>query len=521
MGNALRGKLEYADNGVVYEGDLMNYKSQGKGKITCEAGIFEGDFSYNNKGERICIGTFKCVDGKIITGNFVDEKIVPECEYRVTVGDTIYCGHLDSDGKRSGQGTLKDPLWGEYAGQWRGDLRCGVGYMKYPASDENYVSYRGDWDNDKMDGEGRLEYPDKRVYTGSMKDNKINGYGTMKYVDGEGDGFESGICEYAGEYLDGRRTYGTATYVDGSKYIGGWDDLKMHGKDGQYIDSKGNKFYSDYNNGNRYLLEEINIEYENKDKYEGFIDATSRKSGKGTLTKASGEIFYCDSWLADKKHGFGTYSPANGLTYSYTWEDDKIVKDKSMEIKNGDTVIYEGGWEYGENEGEGHPLWYGKYCLNGTMQDGCWDNDSGYVIVSGVEYAWSNNEIVAISEIEKKNVTEPKKDIKRITASVPVTTQDQLYVANKTTVNIKAARPGGKGEKRGRGGGGCRPTNTNTPAVVQGNVSDTPAVVQGKKVSDAFDGAIAGVEDAKVTPHKDTPSQYPKRKEGRGKTVDV
>ena len=66
-------------------------------------------------------------------------------------------------------------------------------------------------------GQGTATFADGSKYVGEFKDDKYDGQGTYTFADG---------AKYVGEYKDGflNGHHGTHTYVDGAKYVG---DSKM------------------------------------------------------------------------------------------------------------------------------------------------------------------------------------------------------------------------------------------------------------------------------------------------------
>jgi len=118
----------------------------------------------------------------------------------------------------------------------------------------------------------------------------------------EGD-FENWAAELeAGEYKGGmnddgeRHGEGTCTYIDGSKYIGGWKNGKREGF-GTFTLYDGTRFEGDWVN--------------------------DKKSGKGKLSLTTGEVVET-TWENDRLHGKGTIT-ANGETKEYIWYYDMKI----------------------------------------------------------------------------------------------------------------------------------------------------------------------------------------------------
>ena len=128
--------------------------------------------------------------------------------------------------------------------------------------------------------------------------------------------------------------YGTYTWSDGAKYLGGFQNGELHGK-GTYT----------YENGNEYVGEWK----------EGKFD------GQGTFTFPNGDK-YVGEYKNDFKHGQGTYTFGEG-----EWKGDKYV----------------GGYKDGEWHGKGtynwanSLVWSGKYDA-GVQKDGFYNTENYY-----------------------------------------------------------------------------------------------------------------------------------------------
>ena len=135
----------------------------------------------------------------------------------------------DNDGKRSGQGVMEYYNGDVYIGNWKDNMRSGMGILKYKKlenQDNNKGGiwyddditktspniYIGEFENDKMNGFGKLKYNNKFTYVGYWKDGKRHGkglyyYGMNHYYgDWEDDVFVKGekILFGSNQYSDGR-----------------------------------------------------------------------------------------------------------------------------------------------------------------------------------------------------------------------------------------------------------------------------------------------------------------------------
>ena len=100
----------------------------------------------------------------------------------------------------------------------------------------------------------------------------VNGYGTYTWSDG---------AKYLGGFQNGEfHGKGTYTYENGNEYVGGWKEGKFHGQ-GTFTFPNGDKYVGEYKN--------------------------DFKHGQGTYTSISGEV-YSGQYFKGKRHGKGTFS---------------------------------------------------------------------------------------------------------------------------------------------------------------------------------------------------------------------
>tara|TARA_B100001093_G_scaffold370448_1_gene355423 strand:+ start:239 stop:1579 length:1341 start_codon:yes stop_codon:yes gene_type:complete len=237
-GSILDGK--FSGNGIlkknngIYDGEFLNNKKHGKGKMIYENGeIYDGEWFgdiINGLGKM----TFKSSD--VYTGNFVNNKI-------------------------HGKGRIDYKNGDNYEGMWVDNKKNGNGIMIY----DNGNSYNGEWLNDKLDGFGILQeytsinnrfYSKPNRYEGNFKLNSKNGKGKMKYENNN---------IYEGDWLNNKKHgQGKYTFANGDIYDGNWLNDTKHGK-GKL----------EHNNGDIYNGEFLN----------------NKKHGKGIMKNKDGSIY--------------------------------------------------------------------------------------------------------------------------------------------------------------------------------------------------------------------------------------
>ena len=183
--------MEYTD-GRKYDGDFMNGKMCGNGKMTFPNGLpfkvlsFDGEWENNKphgKGKEIR------ANGDVYEGDFIQ-------------------------GKRHGKGKYTTPGY-SYEGEWINNQRHGKGKSIINSNGE---TYDGNFVRDKRHGQGKTTYTDGSVYEGYYQNDKKHGKG--KYTNVHGSFFE-------GEWENGGK-HGTfkLTESNGDQY----EIIYSHGK---------------------------------------------------------------------------------------------------------------------------------------------------------------------------------------------------------------------------------------------------------------------------------------------------
>lgn len=138
------------DNGLIYEGDWVKGKRNGKGRMYF-------------------------ADGTWYLGDFKDDK-------RTGKG-TMYWNHNEwyrgdfDKGQLHGKGEYRWDTGAHYDGDWLDGVRTGKGVYQWKSGDV----YRGDYLNDYRHGKGRIDYKDGGWFEGDFVKGKMTGYG-REYV---------------------------------------------------------------------------------------------------------------------------------------------------------------------------------------------------------------------------------------------------------------------------------------------------------------------------------------------------
>lgn len=132
--------------------------------------------------------------------------------------NTYYVGEM-KDGERHGFGHrsyVNNELI--YEGEYVKNKKCGKGKL-WSTTRKMWV-FDGHWNNDMKNGFGEM-WREKASYLGNWVDDKMEGIGKMKWIDGQE--YEG---EFKGDFRDGK---GVMTFVNGDKYTGTFKGGKIDG----------------------------------------------------------------------------------------------------------------------------------------------------------------------------------------------------------------------------------------------------------------------------------------------------
>ncbi|KAL3660088.1 hypothetical protein V7S43_015010 [Phytophthora oleae] len=271
----------------------------------------------------------------------------------------VYVGEMNADQtQRHGKGKCTYANGDEYEGDWRDDLRCGQGVMRYSNSQGVYA---GEWEEDRRHGFGIYEYHvlessngwstlrQSKKYEGQWIRDRKHGPGTLTFSDdtklvglwvddildtrerscleGYDDG-QNGLCRYVGEVCDGvPHGQGESTHeASGEVYEGGWVTGRRSGH-GVATLRDGSVYRGEWRSGRRNGYGVFN-DARTRARYDGKWVGGVR-CGRG-VCKYANNCAYKGDWANDVRHGTGRYSFTDGSYYDGAWLDDKFCGDGSF-----------------------------------------------------------------------------------------------------------------------------------------------------------------------------------------------
>ena len=357
-----------------YEGEMVNDKKEGKGKLVFKNGEFYiGKFKDNKFNGK---GVYYYKKNKIkYMGNFVQNHYEGEGTLYKRNGE-YYIGHFKK-GKKNGKGceysknkTLKyegdfieDIYNGNgkyiyengnyYIGSWTDGKRHGKGILYKKSNDP---IFKGDFVKDKYEGNGILYYDNGDYYKGEFKNGKRNGKGIEYY--------KSNNIKFEGIYYDDKiQDGGIFYYEDGSFYIGKFLNGEQNGIGiiayNENIENYNQLVFNNEKN-NEYITNMIsdikkynNIGNEKEIIYYGEFK-NGKKNGNGVMFYKHYKEIYEGPFLNDQPEGNGKYIDEKGNQFLGEFKKGKkngnfIVINKCGEI------IYEGDFVNDMMEG------FGKY----------------------------------------------------------------------------------------------------------------------------------------------------------------
>ena len=244
-----KGIKYYTNGNILYEGDFINGKFEGKGKyINRKQEYYIGEFKEglaNGKGKIFYKNGNIKYDGEFING-YVEGKgksFFENGDYYIGLwknglmngkGKTYFPdGKISYDGDyvnglEEGFGKVFFENGGYYIGQWKNGFIDGKGIEYYS---NGKIRYEGNFVRGKLEGNGKLIFENNEYYVGQWKKGLRNGIGIEHYSNGN--------IRYEGDYVkDGLNGYGKYIWENGEYYIGQWKNYKKHGK-GTYFNSNG------------------------------------------------------------------------------------------------------------------------------------------------------------------------------------------------------------------------------------------------------------------------------------------
>ncbi|KAK8794601.1 hypothetical protein WA158_001582 [Blastocystis sp. Blastoise] len=297
-------RRHYYDNGLCYEGNLVNGKMEGRGMLYR---YNDEELKFNEDVAKIMEAT-KDIDPSLVEKIFKQEIFKQANNERKN--NLVYEGQF-KEGMKNGYGT-------EYL--------------------EDGTKYIGDFVNDKREGNGCYVYLDGSKLKCIMKNGEAEGKGTIINNDGtiryEGE-FKHGLPEgkgtyylqsggiYTGDMKNGKMEgHGSLTLQGISTYEGEFEDNKMHGQ---------GKLYQ----GNRLI-------------YEGTYQHGTI-CGQGRFNYNDGSI-YEGEFVNGVRQGYGSYVFANGM---YKGEFHNNLQDGHGILYHEDGSRYEGDFQAGVRHGKG------------------------------------------------------------------------------------------------------------------------------------------------------------------------
>jgi len=288
-------------------------------------------------------------EGRCVSGNCTDG--FGKYEYSTPAG-MVYEGNF-SNGKRHGEGTIKNADGSGYTGDFKDGFMHGKGVFTFANGDR----YAGEMANDRIQGIGTATFQSGEKLTGTWADNWIvNGSGTV--YDGQN--------IYRGQVVNGKyEGEGIYTYATGKKFTGTFrDGLPLTGKGYIYFNADSIAYEGDVKDG--LLSGQGTITYQNGNSYTGAF-ANNEINGDGVFTAAGGDT-YSGNFVKGELEGQGSYVSTGGTSYKGNFKASKFNGYGEATYKDG---IYKGNWVNNQREGEGT-----FYDLNmKIIQAGTWSNN--------------------------------------------------------------------------------------------------------------------------------------------------
>ena len=160
------GQMFY-NNFTFYEGNFLNSKRHGKGKMIYKCSFHRFDIDP--------VEFMNELKKNIVDYEYNVKKIKQPNKNNWNINDNLdkmkHCYKYDgnwSNNNKDGFGEMIYVNKAKYVGNWENNLRCGKGIIYY----SNQYKYDGEFKNNKREGNGKLiDNNDKVIYDGVWKDN--------------------------------------------------------------------------------------------------------------------------------------------------------------------------------------------------------------------------------------------------------------------------------------------------------------------------------------------------------------
>jgi len=266
-------------------------------KVTDPSGGVYGDFNKMNafiNKVRLSKNQIQRVEN-YISIRVEDNELYGKYHVDVVVYDKIKDVNLSLSRDFYVYDTVRYPGGMIYTGELRDDLPNGFGSIIYP----NGNRYQGDFLNGKRDGKGVLTSDEGSTFEGDWSDGELNGQGTAKLING---------TKYTGHYKDSIPSgLGEIVYGNGDRYVGMFSNFKPNGE-GTYYNADGCVYTGQMKDGASDGLGKLVGVHFGGFVYEGEF-SKGEPCGKGKLTLSDGTI-YTGPWDREKivqKNGFHKY----------------------------------------------------------------------------------------------------------------------------------------------------------------------------------------------------------------------
>jgi hypothetical protein len=317
---------------------------------------YKGDLNRYDKPHGYGILNYK--DEVIYEGNFVNNRFEGKGKMKWIKDNQEYTGTFKNNLKH-GNGTMYYSNGTVYDGEWKNDNIYGKGIMKY----EDETQYEGIW-KDKFTGKGIIYYTDGTIYEGEWSGElrEPNGEGKMTYTSmnatyegswknalkhGYGIVYLGDEKTFEGEWVDDKKNgRGTTIYDNGDIYDGEWKNDNIYGK-GTFTSNTGNTIYKgiwkNEHDGQGTIQYTSNFMGQKQiDLYEGTWKKLV-KDGKGKMTYRNNQI-YVGGWKDNQYYGLGRmYYPKIGV-YDGHWENNKRHGNGQFTYINKNIIFY-GKWK--------------------------------------------------------------------------------------------------------------------------------------------------------------------------------